>query len=643
MLPFDECCCGLYLESGLLQREVNPDYLHYGTQVQAAHTAGSPMRRALLDETNGLESDTYSEGDSTLTENPVRSYVAPSKYSGKMRLFVQSLYGSSYADYSASGSDLLLDTLTLDYKLPTAGLFTASGFEYFIIIGGTTDFKFYEVELSPLAVLVRAWLAANYGSLTDDEIAHHEAYILSTASVGKLIATKSVSIPSGSPLAYGWHYNSDGTKASMVLVVQNCSGSNTSQTTTATIAYVASPEDFTVSIASGSSSSFTFPKGTASSMWVPDHINSGMVTRVLDCCPDVFDDTATYNVGLYCWYDSDDILQTLNWNSSGTTSNTDTGLVGTHMVCGDGSGTHKREMTYGGRNNCGFSLGGSYAGTTAADATYWEKNTSITLDSGYTDQACNTGYPGSVWVGHSCPDDDQNKQDIADALDAAGASGYFRRVYNGSGSQDFIHYTNGQRGHSSLCIIPWDNAEAVYLGLYQYDYHPSAMNGHDSSATGIIVKADFGANMGSPDYCSNKTIVYSNLPFWAGTGYWSGGSWTSWANNPETVVEDYQPWSKSSAWYVEDLTFDFIDKDATVVNVQASSASGATPTLLDATGWGGFWSPPSCEEDPTHPHSVLAKQSAHYLSYFIETNTTGDTDQSDSLPAVTSPTFVGYS
>ena len=84
-----------YLESGLLHigeyQSTTPAYLYYGDQIQAAHDADVPQRKATLDNDDGLVSEKYASGLASEAvpgggERKIAQLSVPaSMFSGRMR------------------------------------------------------------------------------------------------------------------------------------------------------------------------------------------------------------------------------------------------------------------------------------------------------------------------------------------------------------------------------------------------------------------------------------------------------------------------------------------------------------------------------------------------------------------------------
>jgi hypothetical protein len=155
-------------------------------------------------------------------------FVPPSLFSGKLRLFVQALYGS-VVEEDRLQVDELSRTLTIDgvslnwnYVL-TSGLYTAPDGNYWLIKAGNSGIYYRKIKFSSTAVTWISALKSKRSTLTQQKIDQIEAYIFSGASLENTeegyIAYSSGEIPNqGLPLAYGWKFNWDGSRATEVRI-----------------------------------------------------------------------------------------------------------------------------------------------------------------------------------------------------------------------------------------------------------------------------------------------------------------------------------------------------------------------------------------------------------------------------------------
>lgn len=145
----------------------------------------------------------------------VQSKVPASMFSGKLRLLVQSIYGSTRSDYRLKNNfdleigDVAVSPFTFFRGFTNnSWLYTTANYDYFVCTFKGTSIEFRELQLSSVALKFRDILVA-HARKTDHEFATRlEAYILSTATVSSTIHSTVIitgDLILGSPLDYGWH------------------------------------------------------------------------------------------------------------------------------------------------------------------------------------------------------------------------------------------------------------------------------------------------------------------------------------------------------------------------------------------------------------------------------------------------------
>lgn len=156
-----------------------------------------------------------------------------SAFGGKMRLYVQSIYGSKRTDYEYSESsigtnyfaELAIDGKTYSPYLPNISywIYTTDEYDYFLLTlnGGTVQAT--EMELSKPAKRLRNWLLNNDPS--EEEARKVEGYLLASTSLGDTVtvATSSDTSPAndhGDAAFYGWHFNMAGNEGQVVALDQ---------------------------------------------------------------------------------------------------------------------------------------------------------------------------------------------------------------------------------------------------------------------------------------------------------------------------------------------------------------------------------------------------------------------------------------
>ena len=188
--------------------------------------------------------------------------VPPSVFTGKMRQYIQALYGRhDHADFinlppdSGIGATphILMDwTKRFDgneIRLDTnCGIYTdAETGAHFLIVIRYTSIKIFKLKPSPCAKKLRDAML-NYDTPAGDKM-RIESYILSQSKPDIASMVERTAAISGYSMGYGWHFNYDGTCCDMVENTTDTAGNNVSFHHRLTIAKGSSDEDWTVSYA----------------------------------------------------------------------------------------------------------------------------------------------------------------------------------------------------------------------------------------------------------------------------------------------------------------------------------------------------------------------------------------------------------
>ena len=154
--------------------------------------------------------------------------ILPSNFSGKLRLFVQGMYGkpnrndySTIEDYPALCYPLYVGTMQLGYDIKyhqvSSGLFTTPDNEYFIINISASSIWSAKLEIKGKAANLLSALKLHKSSMQPDNVKRIEAYILGGAEImPETKVSVDLSALQGDPLAYGWHFNWDGSEAHII-------------------------------------------------------------------------------------------------------------------------------------------------------------------------------------------------------------------------------------------------------------------------------------------------------------------------------------------------------------------------------------------------------------------------------------------
>lgn len=185
--------------------------------------------------------------DSTITQLAA-SYVPASLFTGKLRLFVQSLYGSTRDDVTLFYEELLWPMLYvgethINYRGTQSNfLVTADDWTHWLagvsLSDGSVTVSFREVKIKPTSryaneaacakdVLTTEDNGFDPGSRANKDQSILESILFAGCEVVSEVdqtATDSFTFsgfPLGSPLEYGWHANWDGSKARIVLITSD--------------------------------------------------------------------------------------------------------------------------------------------------------------------------------------------------------------------------------------------------------------------------------------------------------------------------------------------------------------------------------------------------------------------------------------
>jgi len=163
--------------------------------------------------------------------------VPPSLYSGKMRLFVQALYGAPLSVAGVQALDVYEAISPARLKMKetifdfSTGIFTSDDGTYWLIDLGTkvtvTRIHLSECGKSLSKVLAEYPPQGASAAETRQMVAKFEAYIFADATLDESFRFTLADIPAIQPLAYGWKFNWAGTEASCISFVQAGSGNDT--------------------------------------------------------------------------------------------------------------------------------------------------------------------------------------------------------------------------------------------------------------------------------------------------------------------------------------------------------------------------------------------------------------------------------
>lgn len=169
--------------------------------------------------------------NATIAKKMIMSMFPASLYSGKMRLFMQAQYGAKESNNNplglkAAGSSFVLTYTRTNVELTlglwahnSPGIFTAVDLNgdtsFWLLSVTTTQFTAYPIKQDDAG----KELLKTYNSSTVTDRTKLEPYIFAHSFISLTEGTiyPISGMPAGAPLAYGWKFNSTGSKASIVL------------------------------------------------------------------------------------------------------------------------------------------------------------------------------------------------------------------------------------------------------------------------------------------------------------------------------------------------------------------------------------------------------------------------------------------
>lgn len=237
---------GLYMESGFLsfgtdkpgtQGQNDPAWLYYNNAVQSWMTTTNYSMQGKIKTTpvSGGEVILYGSNSKAVRANQytkkfTQGSVPSSLFSGKMRLFVQALYGSKRDDYTYNGGmpSLYLSSSTpgtqkefvlTPHYTENTWLITTANHDYFVVKYFVSFLAFFELVYTKDGQAIIDEIRTSPPA-DNEMLKKMEAYAFSTAKIGALHSMVDINTPvtGGEPLAHGWHVTWNGLKAQIVLL-----------------------------------------------------------------------------------------------------------------------------------------------------------------------------------------------------------------------------------------------------------------------------------------------------------------------------------------------------------------------------------------------------------------------------------------
>lgn len=454
------------------------------------------------------------------TKRNLRLLMNPSKATGKLRLWCQALVGRADPEWEVppedaeegtpgAQSELNTETRTLVTQLLTelphtetlsSGLVTGVDYAYYFVSIDGAAITVHTTKFDGAGAAFRNFLLLseqpdNNIILSEEEKHAIEAYMLSDLRLdqGGVVSSSVLAPVEGAALAHGWHFNRDGSKADIVTVEEVIAPGeeadatpqllyNTARHYRLTVTELPSsynPDNaisaenapLTFSLAERESANFT-PNIGLDVMWVPDYESYTRMVVHYWHGQEGYAEDLDGDAPVYCFYDKDDEFHLIRC------SQTDDGAQKT--TTGTGEWTDVYNYTY----SCGGSSEGLHEEfDTHHTHGYYDTGTvdhKVSHGAGYHAWATVSRAPGSdVWT-VVVPGTDNPKSYLNpigqvlcgpeypnwSSLPGAPLFSYTETltsmVVNAEKQQGPL-----SKSGDSICVIPFVDAEAVYLGSRQ--------------------------------------------------------------------------------------------------------------------------------------------------------------------------------
>lgn len=320
--------------------------------------------------------------------------VCPSIYSGKMRLFVQSLFGApltvfgkqAISAYEFQPNMLKKNGIILGYS---TGIFTSDDGTYWLVDLGTVV-TVWKIQLTTCGSALSQWLVKNPQANRHTQ-SEFEAFIFAEATIDTSFSFTLQNVPVVTPFAYGWKFNWGGSEATCISIggggtpgnLWNSAtkhvvtiSRNSSRVFTADEQAALSPVQmermrWNTSTSSSAEERFVFPWGSIM-MWIPLYLY-GRISRASPIYPQAGVGNGT-PVAIYGWYNDQDAFQsvTMSVGQSSAFGATVTGdsEVPPHSVVYDGLNSSRMTTSAGATNSNTISIAGGTYVSVFSQSTY---------------------------------------------------------------------------------------------------------------------------------------------------------------------------------------------------------------------------------------------------------------------------------
>lgn len=423
-----------------------------------------------------------------------QSRVPSSFFTGKMKLFVQALYGSTRTDYNISTSYGTLPTEG-DYYLYLGGLKLEWGYPFTMGIYTDDDFNYYLIEIRSGNLWATKLLLSSAGEEWRLLLKDHpdnantaftnrvEVYILSTATIDHKTRNKTpitgATLTGGNPLGYGWKFNRKGNLAKIVIHTDVSPEGNQGvyEGKEFTITITDTLGILSASIASGSSGNWS--RNTYFNVWVPDWNRYSQVQMGVFPESNEFSSTPP----MYGYYDENDnyVDFNLDYQFSSFEARTDEGTI-SWPTCGTpGSEASAGTLITSSAGSSGVVTIGNKSLSIHDSVTYREERYHTAIDFYTGGPSTDTSLPSANTYGaNMCSGGNVTAYLVnIGAFEGPNASGYYTMIeddnrngrsaitYSTKQLVETTSYTNRSDSGFIALVISMDDASSASVSLKQ--------------------------------------------------------------------------------------------------------------------------------------------------------------------------------
>ena len=301
-------------------------------------------------ETTYTESGAFCDTEEIRRKKLIQLRIPSSNFSGKLRLYIQAMYGSPTRNdyYTIEGLPLLNiplfvgDGIQLHYTNTdvTSGLISGKDFTYWLVqvpVGDVSSITAYKLVPDATGKKIRNYLIANLNKLEDDDLKRLEAYLLATCTLeeqSSIIEVVDGNVVQGQPIAYGWHFNWDGSQADIILHRDNLPTDQAWHAYHYNLTFTEEEDGSLTAKVLVKFSDKQWYGVTNKAIYFPDYFtgNMGVFVNPKNTPFSGWNIDYNWQSDIYCYYDQYDELQLLNVKSDFTESKPKDAVV--NSTCG---------------------------------------------------------------------------------------------------------------------------------------------------------------------------------------------------------------------------------------------------------------------------------------------------------------------